>query len=208
MTRALLFHLPTLLRAVGPCIALMLVGWTLLPETAKAGGFYRVAECSPGHTGTPDARVDGTSTAFSASTSCAGGNWLQVQSAAELAEGRRAGVRAAAATADGMAVGTHHLGKRPAALPQWVALAVLLGERRRRCEQKQHHRCPYDHVRPSPSVDWQLGSSRGSSAAAIWMSLATFCLRKRPGFPVQKFNLEFGLHVAPFDGWRKRHELY
>ena len=87
MTRALLFHLPALLRAVGPCIALMLVGWTLLPETAKAGGFYRVAECSPGHTGTPDAKVDGTSPAFSASTSCAGGNWLQVQSAAAAPAG-------------------------------------------------------------------------------------------------------------------------
>ncbi len=49
---------------------------------ARAGGTYDVAECSPGHTGTPDAAVEGSTTDYAASTSCASGNWLQVQSVA------------------------------------------------------------------------------------------------------------------------------
>jgi hypothetical protein len=86
MTRTVLMHLPGLLRAMTPCIALLL-GLGVFAGDARAGGFYRVAECSPGHLGTPDARVEGTSSAFAAGTSCAGGNWLQVQSAANAAAG-------------------------------------------------------------------------------------------------------------------------
>ncbi|MEZ5156943.1 MAG: carboxypeptidase-like regulatory domain-containing protein [Solirubrobacterales bacterium] len=82
MTRTLLIHAPALLRAVGPCLALLLLCLGLQVEEARAGGFYRVAECSPGHTGTPDATVQGSTTSYSAATSCASGNWLQVQSAA------------------------------------------------------------------------------------------------------------------------------
>lgn len=51
------------------------------PASADAGGTYEVAECKPGHAGTPDASVEGSSTSYSASTSCETGNWLQVQSA-------------------------------------------------------------------------------------------------------------------------------
>lgn len=87
MTRTVLIHLPGLLRAVTPCIALLLLSLGVFVEDARAGGFYRVAECSTGHAGTPDARVEGTSPAFAASTSCAGGNWLQVQSAADAPAG-------------------------------------------------------------------------------------------------------------------------
>ena len=82
MTRTLILQLPGLLRTLVPCLALFLLWLGLVPEMAKAGGFYRVAECSPGHLATPDATVEGSTTAYSAATSCAGGNWLQVQSAA------------------------------------------------------------------------------------------------------------------------------
>ncbi len=87
MTRSILTHLPGLIRMVGPCLAVLVASWGLLPDAARAGGFYRVAECSPGHAGTPDASVEGMATAYSASTSCAGGNWLQVQSSAAASPG-------------------------------------------------------------------------------------------------------------------------
>ena len=82
MTRSTLAHLPVALRTLGPCLALLVAFLGTWTETANAGGFYRVAECSPGHTATPDATVEGSTTSYSAATSCAGGNWLQVQSAA------------------------------------------------------------------------------------------------------------------------------
>ncbi len=59
MTRTLTLQLPGLLRTLVPCFALFLLWLGLVPETAKAGGFYRVAECSPGHLGTPDATRGG-----------------------------------------------------------------------------------------------------------------------------------------------------
>ncbi len=87
MTRTLIAHLPALARTLGPCLALLLALLAAWPDVARAGGFYRVAECMPGHTGTPDAVVEGSTTAYSASTSCESGNWLQVQSAAESQAG-------------------------------------------------------------------------------------------------------------------------
>jgi len=57
------------------------------PASADAGGTYEVAECSPGHRGTPDASVEGSSVSYSASTSCETGNWLQVQSADDAQPG-------------------------------------------------------------------------------------------------------------------------
>lgn len=87
MTRTMLLHLPGLLRAVAPCAALLLLSLGAFAGSARAGGFYRVSECSPGHPGTPDAMVEGTSPGYSASTSCAAGNWLQVQSSGEASAG-------------------------------------------------------------------------------------------------------------------------
>jgi len=83
----MLMHLPGLLRAAAPCLAVLLLGLSAFATDARAGGFYRVAECSPGHPGTPDAKIEGTNPAFAASTSCAGGNWLQVQSATSAPAG-------------------------------------------------------------------------------------------------------------------------
>ena len=87
MTKTMPFHLPKLLRLVGPCLAMLALSWLLAPASARAGGLYNVVECSPGHTATPNASVQGVSTDFSASTSCASGNWLQVQSAASAPAG-------------------------------------------------------------------------------------------------------------------------
>ena len=70
MTRAMLLHLPGLLRALAPCVVLLLLSLSVFAENARAGGFYRVAECSAGHLGTPDAKVEGTGPGYSASTSC------------------------------------------------------------------------------------------------------------------------------------------
>ncbi|MFN8113287.1 MAG: hypothetical protein U0R51_08800 [Solirubrobacterales bacterium] len=83
MTRSMLIHLHVVLRLIGPCLVVLVAFLGAWPGLASAGGFYRVAECSPGHTATPNATVEGTTAAYSASTSCAGGNWLQVQSGAE-----------------------------------------------------------------------------------------------------------------------------
>ncbi len=87
MTKTLVFRLPTLFRLTGPCLVMLALGWLLAPTSATAGGLYNVVECSPGHTATPDASVQGATTDFSASTSCASGNWLQVQSAGTAAAG-------------------------------------------------------------------------------------------------------------------------
>lgn len=87
MTGTLLAHLTGIVRAIGPCLVVMAAMLGMWPGIAKGGGFYRVAECSSGHVATPDATVEGTTTSYSAATSCAGGNWLQVQSAAEARGG-------------------------------------------------------------------------------------------------------------------------
>ena len=87
MTRTLVFHLPVMLRLLGPCLAILAFSWSLAPTSARAGGFYNVSECSPGHPGTPDASVQGATTDYSASTSCGSGNWLQVQSVADAPAG-------------------------------------------------------------------------------------------------------------------------
>ncbi|KAA0266118.1 MAG: fibronectin type III domain-containing protein, partial [Acidobacteria bacterium] len=68
------------------CLA-ALAACAAAPDGARAGGFYRVAECAPGHPDTPDASVQGATAAYSASSSCASGNWLQVQSGAAAAAG-------------------------------------------------------------------------------------------------------------------------
>ena len=88
MTRTLVFHLPVMLRLLGPCLAILAFSWSLAPTSARAGGFYNVSECSPGHPGTPDASVQGATTDYSASTSCGSGNWLQVQSVASAPAGQ------------------------------------------------------------------------------------------------------------------------
>ena len=88
MTRTLVFHLPVMLRLLGPCLAILAISWSLAPTSARAGGFYNVSECSPGHPGTPDASVQGATTDYSASTSCGSGNWLQVQSVASAPAGQ------------------------------------------------------------------------------------------------------------------------
>jgi len=78
-------HLPALARLAVPCLAAIAAAVALMPDAARAGGLYRVAECAPGHPETPDAAVQGATTAYSASSSCATGNWLQVQSGAAAA---------------------------------------------------------------------------------------------------------------------------
>ncbi|HET6830834.1 MAG TPA: carboxypeptidase-like regulatory domain-containing protein [Solirubrobacterales bacterium] len=87
MTRTLPLHLPARAWLPIACLAAVVAGWSLQPGMAQAGGFYRVAECAPGHPDTPDASVQGTSPAYSAGSSCTSGNWLQVQSGAAAAPG-------------------------------------------------------------------------------------------------------------------------
>ncbi|MCL4287899.1 MAG: hypothetical protein KJ006_09660, partial [Thermoleophilia bacterium] len=77
---------PALARVVLPCLA-AIAACAVVTDAARAGGFYRVAECAPGHPGTPDASVQGATAAYAASSSCASGNWLQVQSGAAAAAG-------------------------------------------------------------------------------------------------------------------------
>jgi hypothetical protein len=78
---------PALVRVLLPCLAAAIAACAFIPDSARAGGFYRVAECTPGHPEAPDASVQGATTAYSASSSCASGNWLQVQSGAAAAAG-------------------------------------------------------------------------------------------------------------------------
>lgn len=87
MTKNLPLPHPALVRMLLPCLAAAVAACAAIPDTARAGGFYRVAECAPGHPGAPDASVQGATAAYSASSSCASGNWLQVQSGAAAAAG-------------------------------------------------------------------------------------------------------------------------
>lgn len=89
MLRILLMHVPAILRSAGPCLAMIALYLAATAPVARAGGMYDVAECSPGHAGTPDATVQGSTTDYSASTSCATGNWLQTQSVANTSAGNR-----------------------------------------------------------------------------------------------------------------------
>ncbi len=92
MTRTLLMHTPGLLRAAWPCLAMLLVSWGLAPDRRKPEasiGSPSVLRAISGHR---MRRSKVGPTAYSASTSCAGGNWLQVQSAAAASAGRHSTV--------------------------------------------------------------------------------------------------------------------